>query len=160
MPSVLDRQARELHDVVTELVRRYQFRDRHEICCHGISVSQCYTLQALAADGRMAMGDLADRMRLSVSTMTRVVDQLVAKRLVARHLDANDRRVCAIDLTEAGRALFETITGELIESEKAVLMTIRSSERATVVAALRELVKAIDAWRVRSRCRSEPGGSR
>jgi DNA-binding MarR family transcriptional regulator len=152
MPSVLDRQARELHDAVTDLVRRYQSRDRHEICCHGISVSQCYTLQALAADGRMTMGDLADHVRLSVSTMTRVVDQLVAKRLVARHLDVTDRRVCAIDLTDAGRSLFETITGELIQSEKAVLMTIKPNERAAVVAAVRELVKAIDAWRTGSRC--------
>ena len=74
MSPSLARQAESLYDVFSELVRGYQFRDREGICCHGLSVSQCYTLDALVRHGPASMGELADHLYLEVSTMTRVVD--------------------------------------------------------------------------------------
>jgi hypothetical protein len=47
----LDRDTRDLYAALSDLVRLYQFRDRDTICCHDISVTQCYALQALARGG-------------------------------------------------------------------------------------------------------------
>ncbi|MEE8290017.1 MAG: helix-turn-helix domain-containing protein, partial [Candidatus Tectomicrobia bacterium] len=82
MAQALPQQAQQLHKAVTTLVKKYQFRDRNDICCHGISVSQCYTLQALEEYGVLTMQVLADELQLAVSTVTRIVDQLVNKQLV------------------------------------------------------------------------------
>ena len=62
----LDNPAQRLHRAVTELVRRYQFRDRNEICCFGISVSQCYALEALGRAGELVEVDAAQRARCGV----------------------------------------------------------------------------------------------
>jgi DNA-binding MarR family transcriptional regulator len=146
-PKRTTEQARRLHRAVTELVRRYQFRDRNEICCFGISVSQCYTLEALARAGTLTMGGLASRMQLSVSTMTRVVDQLVAHGLVQRGVDAEDRRVCCVEPTSKGRQLLERISAELLKGERAILDKLPGEHRESVIFALEGLVRAVDEWR-------------
>ena len=45
--EVLAADARELHHVLEELMRVVQFRDRDRICCHDVSVTQCYALRAV-----------------------------------------------------------------------------------------------------------------
>ena len=69
----LEQDAAALHAAVSDLVRVYQFRDRDHICCHDISVTQCYALEAVAERGPMRLGALADRMFLDKSTTSRVV---------------------------------------------------------------------------------------
>jgi DNA-binding MarR family transcriptional regulator len=122
-PQATD-QARRLHRAVTELVRRYQFRDRNEICCFGVSVSQCHALEALGQAGELTMGELASQMHLSVSTMTRVVDQLVARGLAQRGEDAKDRRVCWWSQPQ-GRELLGRISADLLGGETAILARSR-----------------------------------
>ncbi len=152
MSNKLDEQAEMLHRAVSDLIRRYQFRDRREICCHGISVSQCYALTALAEKGQLTMGNLSAHMQLTVSTMTRVVDQLVKKEYVERCIDPEDRRVCCVQLTRGGRALVEQINGELLAVEKGVLEQIDPAARAGVVQAIALLGGAIDRWREEAKC--------
>jgi hypothetical protein len=43
MTERLTEQAAYLQKAVTSLVKKYQFRDRNDICAYGISVSQYYT---------------------------------------------------------------------------------------------------------------------
>ena len=89
----LKRSAMTLHRALTDFVRQYQFRNRNEICCYGITVSQCYLLDALATRGPLSMQELADHLRLKISTVTRLVDGLVKKKLVRRQKDSGDRRI-------------------------------------------------------------------
>ena len=145
--SQTTRQAQRLHRAVTELVRRYQFRDRNEICCFGISVSQCHALEVLGQAGELAMGALASQMHLSVSTMTRVVDQLVARGLAQRGENAEDRRVCCVEPTPKGRELLGRISAELLEGETAILDKVAAEHRESVIHALEELSRAVDEWR-------------
>jgi DNA-binding MarR family transcriptional regulator len=152
MAKDLEQQAEELHQVITDLVKKYQFRDRHEICCYGVSVSQCYALEALDLGGTLTMGELARHMHLTVSTMTRVVDQLVAKELVHRWFGPEDRRVCCVELTKPGRSLLKKIKSELLDTEKEILRKINPEDRETLIFALRELSKAVDHWREKACC--------
>ena len=146
MDERLEKQAIALHNLVAELMKKYQFCDRREICCHGISVSQYYALAALEEAGKLTMGELAKQMHLTVSTMTRIVDQLVGKGLVHRWMDSQDHRVCDVALTQQGRSLLGEITGELLETEKAIFYSIHPEERETLIVALRKLSKAVDQW--------------
>ena len=80
-----------LHKALADLVRAYQFRDRDRICCHDISVTQCYALEALKRDGPMRLNDLAARLFLDKSTSSRVLGALVRKGYAER-LRGFDRR--------------------------------------------------------------------
>ena len=147
MTDQLAEQAKQLHQALTHLVQKYQFRDRNDICCYGISVSQCHTLEALGQHGTLTMQALAQHLHLAVSTVTRVMDQLVDKGLVERHTGATDRRVCEVALTPSGTALLHTLQGELIAREQAVLERLPSDSRAHVIWAIEALSQAVDKWR-------------
>jgi MarR family 2-MHQ and catechol resistance regulon transcriptional repressor len=143
----LEDQAMRLHRAVTALVKRYQFRDRHEICRHGVSVSQCYALEALGESGSMTMGELAAWMHLTVSTMTRIVNQLVARGLVERSFDPQDRRVWRVSLTGQGEAMLISLRTELLATQTAILGRVPADHRETVIGAIDALASAVDAWR-------------
>ena len=147
MKTPLPAQAKQLHQALTHLVQQYQFRDRNDICCYGISVSQCHALEALGEHGTVTMNTLAEHLHLAVSTVTRIVDQLVEKELAERHTGEKDRRVCKVALTPSGAALLRTIQGELIAREQAVLARIPAGSRKHVIWALEALSHAVDEWR-------------
>ncbi|HSE43473.1 MAG TPA: MarR family winged helix-turn-helix transcriptional regulator [Acidobacteriota bacterium] len=98
----------DLYRALTELARRYQFRNRDEICCYGLTVSQCYALQTLQ-DGEHHTGVLSEKLGLDISSTTRLVDQLVRKKLVQRKRGVEDGRVRQIELTDAGKKLMSRI---------------------------------------------------
>lgn len=144
MTSTLTDQARRFYHVFADLVRAYQFRDREETCCHGLSVSQCYTLDTLERHGALSMGELAGHLYLEISSMTRVVDQLVARKLVARITDAADRRVCRVQIARKGRALIAQVRADIVKEHERVLREVSAEGREAVITVLSRLREAFD----------------
>ena len=142
MSPSLHTQAERLCEVFAELVRRYKFRDRDEVCCHGVSVSQCYALESLDTHGPMSMGELAEQLCLEISTVTRVVDHLVREGLAKRARCAEDRRVCRAKVTPRGRSLVRKIRGELVEEYERVLRRVPKESREAVITAMSHLLSA------------------
>jgi DNA-binding MarR family transcriptional regulator len=142
-----DAQVGRFHHELVELVKKYQFRDRNQMVGCGISVSQCYLLECLARFGPQTMNELARRMYLTVSTLTRLVDQLETKRLVTRREDADDRRVRRIQPTARGRRVFQATWSEIFVSERAILESFPASRRTAVIEVLRKLNEAAQGWR-------------
>jgi DNA-binding MarR family transcriptional regulator len=135
-------QARRLYEVFSALVRAYQFRDRDQVACHGLSVSQCYALEWLANQGPATMGVLARRMHLDLSTMTRVVDHLVQARLAERLADPHDRRICRVQITRRGQQHVDRIRADLVAEHKQVLAHVAPESREAVIEAVSRLLDA------------------
>ena len=140
----LEHDAAALHAAVSDLVRVYQFRDRDRICCHDISVTQCYALEAVAAHGPLRLGALADRMFLDKSTTSRVVATLVRKGYLSHGPDAADARASAIAVTKAGRQLYLRITRDLVAQQQEVLQDLDPAVRDGVVEVIRRLASAAE----------------
>jgi DNA-binding MarR family transcriptional regulator len=77
---------------------------------HGMTISEYDVLRALieAPDQRASMGELADRVLLTPSGMTRLVDRLVDRGYVTRETSRADARRQHAVLTDAGRAAWTT----------------------------------------------------
>jgi DNA-binding MarR family transcriptional regulator len=144
--KTLQRQAESMNRLTKELLRKLQMRDRSEITCCGVSVSQCYALDALGEFGEMTMVQLARKMFLDKSTMTRVVDGLIQRELAARRFDDADRRVIWIGLTPAGRQLVAEIRTQQIESLRQILERIPAPERQRLIGTLETLSAAVHDW--------------
>jgi DNA-binding MarR family transcriptional regulator len=149
MSAKFMRQVERLYAVFVELVRRYQFRDRDQVCCHGLSISQSYTLEALAKHESMTMGELAGHLCLKLSTMTRVVDHLAETGLAARAADSKDRRICRVAITKPGRALVSRVRAELVAEYADVLRAVPAESREAVIDAMSYLLAA---FKGRQRC--------
>jgi MarR family transcriptional regulator, 2-MHQ and catechol-resistance regulon repressor len=129
----LQRDAAQLQAAVSELVRVYQFRDRDRICCHDISVTQCYALEMLVEHGPMRLGGLVERLFLDKSTTSRVVSSLVKKGYVEQRPDADDGRATALHVTASGRRLYRRITDDLVEQQKQLLEDLDPEVREGVL---------------------------
>lgn len=114
-PPSLATDARDLHRVLDDLMRVVQFRDRDRICCHDISVTQCYALRALVEEGPMGLNALAESLFLDKSTASRVVAALERKGHLLRRPDPRDGRAVVLEASDGGRRLYRRIEEELIE---------------------------------------------
>ena len=143
--STLDRDAVALHAAVADLVRVYQFRDRDRICCHDVSVTQCYALETLVEHGPIRLSALAERLFLDKSTTSRVVGSLVRKGYVEQRADAKDGRAVTLSATRQGHRLCARITDDLVDQQKQLLQDLDPDVRAGVVQVIRRLARAADA---------------
>ena len=75
---------------------------------HELTFSQFVALKTLAR-GIASVTDLARAAELNPGAMTRLLDRLEAKGLVARVADPGDRRALHIHLTDAGQAIWREI---------------------------------------------------
>jgi DNA-binding MarR family transcriptional regulator len=108
---------------------------------HGLSMASYDVLLRLAraGEGGLRMSDLAERVMLSPSGLTRVVDRLVAKGLVNREEDPEDGRVARASLTERGHR-------ELRRAARTHLRGIRSQFTGRLTEAqLREVAAGLEA---------------
>ncbi len=90
--------------------------------------------------------ELAERLELSASRLTRITDGLVFKGFAKREIDRNDRRNMIITLTDSGKRLVEELNDSYIEIHKQILEEIDSSQHESLIVALRHLLKGLLNW--------------
>jgi len=72
----------------------------------GLSPSYAFLMMVVLEEGSITQGNLADRLKLAPSTVTRFVDKLVSKGLVIRETEG---RTTAISATDKGKETEESI---------------------------------------------------
>lgn len=93
------------------LVRRLDQELRQEIGIPLAWYDVLVTLSESEAGGRLRMHDLAERVLITRSNCTRLVDRMVERGLVRREADPSDRRGVVAVVTDEGRALFRRAAG-------------------------------------------------
>ena len=117
----LESDARSLQTVLDELFRIIQFRDRDRICCHDVSVTQCYALKILVAGGPVSLNSLAEGLYLDKSTASRVASALEEKGYLIRRRDPEDGRALLLEASEGGARLFRRIEADLVRETGRIL---------------------------------------
>lgn len=141
-PGRLEANAAALHEALSELVRVYQFRDRDRICCHDISVTQCYALEALLRRGPSGLNELAAELYLDKSTASRVVATLERKRYVSRAPHPEDGRAIVLTVTPAGKRLCDRIRTDLVAEAKQLLEDFEPEVREGAARLILRLARA------------------
>jgi DNA-binding MarR family transcriptional regulator len=108
----------------------------------GISLAYYDVLLELSAesDGRLRMSDLGERVVLSRTRVSRLVDEMVGAGLVTREANAEDRRSAYAVITEAGRESFRAAAPRYLDLiEERVADGLTSAELATLARLLDRL---------------------
>jgi len=120
---------------VTRLVRAHAWGRRQP----DLTDVQLRTLALINAYPGCVPSALADYLLLSRPAVTRVVDELVAKKLVARQPDAADRRRIELRPTAAGRRRVEAYLAGARSAVARHLADLSPADRAVVRRAMRIL---------------------
>lgn len=140
----MEKDAEQLYEALVQLVRVYQFRDREQICCHDISVTQGYALEALVERGQMRLGDLAEVLMIDKSTTSRVVDSLVRKGLIARVHSMEDRRAVRLAPTKKGDVLYQKIRVSMVDAKKVLIEDLSPEVRQAAIELIKRLTRAAE----------------
>src|SRR4051794_5542836 len=73
----------------------------------GITVVQLKTLHIISLNPNIGLGDLAERLKLTNSTVSGVIDRLVYQDMVVRSVPPENRRAVSIYLTNKGKGILE-----------------------------------------------------
>jgi DNA-binding MarR family transcriptional regulator len=110
-------------------------------CGVPVSVSEAFALDALQ-DGPLRQQELATRLHLTKSTVSRLLDDMTDKRLVRRRADPSDGRAVSIELLSLGRKRAEQLRTARNTKYSALLEAIPAAERHHVIEAVRVLAAA------------------
>ncbi|MGV9193765.1 MarR family winged helix-turn-helix transcriptional regulator [Microbacterium sp. MC2] len=121
----LSREAADFRMATFRLARRL----RSERAVDRMSDGQFAVLAALTVHGTHALGELAERERVSAPSMNRTVNCLEESGYVTRTPDPDDRRKVNIDITEAGRAVVEETVRRRDSWLEAVLVSLDPEQR-------------------------------
>lgn len=101
------------------------------------------TLRRAGPPFELTAGQLVAASMVTSGAVTNRVDRLVAKRLVDRRHDPDNRRQVLIRLTDAGRQLIDEAVAAHVQHEDALLAGLTERDRAQVARLLRKLLLSL-----------------
>ncbi len=136
----------ELQERMIALIRAFGLHKPDETPCgEPVSVAEAHALMELSReDGPLVQKELAARLRLEKSTVSRLVGMLEERGWVGRCRSPKDGRALEVSLTEAGRKAAAEIAGARRAKFARVLEAIPEGERASVLEAMKTLEEAMN----------------
>ncbi|MBE0643734.1 MAG: MarR family transcriptional regulator [Bacteroidetes bacterium] len=133
------RKAERLADLTLGLVGCCQTKQEEIAERAHLSLSEFKCLRAFRHDTEMSVKDIAHRMSLTSSRLTRIIDGLVKKRYVTRHIDPNDRRIVNVRLTKQGEIVARKVTNDCTHVYEQVLGILQQKDHDRIINAINEL---------------------
>lgn len=134
-----------LHSALTRLAKVYQFRDKDQSTCHGVTVTQCYALEMIVERGPLTVNALAEELKLNKSSASRAADTLAERGLVRRAANPDSGRSILLFPTREGKKLHTRIKQDLLATEAAILAAYPRKMWQATSAILEQLAAAASA---------------
>ncbi len=133
-----DESAREVLEVVPLIMRTIRAQMRN---CRvpDLSVPQFRALTFLHGRQGASLSDVAEHVGLSLPSMSKMIDGLVARRLVSRQTHPEDRRRVTLTLTAHGQTVLQVAYEATRACLAERLAALSASERTTVARAMGSL---------------------
>jgi MarR family transcriptional regulator for hemolysin len=134
------------------LARRWRAEADKTLAALGLSHASGWVLLHVGRLGdAVRQSDLAAAVDIRGPSMVRLIDRLEADRLIERRVEAHDRRINRIHLTDDGHALVERIEQALQEARAAMFAGVETAELAVATRVLQHIDRRIGARARRAR---------
>ena len=122
-----------LRSAVQQFIRLFGVLEQTETPCgFSMSLSQVFALQELEKSS-MSMKELAEKLRLERSSVSRLIDSLVKGGFVSRELNEQNRREVVLRLTEKGERSMETLREQSIRFYESILRDVETNDQHKVL---------------------------
>jgi MarR family 2-MHQ and catechol resistance regulon transcriptional repressor len=129
--TALDRNAIDLRDLVQEILK--QFQCVNAAAANGphveLNMQELRVVEFLGNEGPRIMRELAEHLSVAVNSMTSIADHLERKGLVRRQRSEQDRRVVRVELTDAGRRIYESLVETNMRLFRSMLRALNEDEQ-------------------------------
>jgi DNA-binding MarR family transcriptional regulator len=134
----------DLQERMIALIRAFGLHKPDETTCgNPVSVAEAHALMELSRAETLVQKELASRLRLEKSTVSRLVGLLEGRGWVERSRSPEDGRAVELRLTGAGRKMAERIAKARRVKFARVLKAIPEGERESVLESMKILEEAM-----------------
>jgi DNA-binding MarR family transcriptional regulator len=137
-------EAQQFGDALARVSRRVKTAAAEAMRELGVHAGQNFILEELKRDDALTPGELARRIGVEVSTVTRAAQRMEAAGLVQRVRDDADARLVRVALTETGRSVARKLPAVLGGVYEDALDGLTATEQATLVRLLRRLADGVE----------------
>lgn len=109
-----------------------------------ISLSESYALFELTEGAPLTQRELAERLDLEKSTVSRLVAGLERRELVTRRRNPDNRRLSQVAITGHGRRVLNGMAAAMLEHHARISAAMTAAERDALATGLAALVRAMD----------------
>ena len=137
-------EAARLHELLMEVVRvAGLLQPDQAVSGHPVSLSQAFALHELDIGAPLSQRDLAERLRLEKSSVSRLAAQLEGQGLLVRERDPDNHRQYRLRLTDRGRATHAQMATTFHRQYECWVEAMTPGERAALLKGLPALVRVI-----------------
>ena len=138
--------ASRLANLTFSLLANCQEKEVHLAELHGLTQAEFRCLRLFGTDESLNNKTIAERMNLSPSRLTRIIDGLVKKRYIRRDIDSNDRRNMKVNLSTKGKSLVQQLNKAYVDIHEEILLDIDPSQHEQLIVAMTHLLEALEKW--------------
>jgi DNA-binding MarR family transcriptional regulator len=110
---------------------------------HPVSLSQAFALHELDTGTSLSQRDLAERLQLDKSSVSRMAAEMERKGLLVRERDPDNHRQYRLRLTDQGRATHAQMASTFHKQYECWVAAMSPTERAALLEGLPALVRVI-----------------
>jgi DNA-binding MarR family transcriptional regulator len=138
-------QSRRLRDAMVWLVRGFTLYDpRKAYPDFYLSPQQSYVLSVVHDHGPITPGEVAKRLRLEKSHLTKIVNSLITMGAIAKEADTGDRRRLMLKLSAKGIEIFRDLDKASVDSYVKLMANVPPEDRKMVIRAVEVMLKAME----------------
>lgn len=142
--------AEKLANVTFNLLANCQEKEVRLAELHGLTQAEFRCLRLFGTDESLNNKQIAERMNLSPSRLTRIIDGLVKKEYILREINPNDRRNMIVELSKKGQALVTQLNKAYINIHSEILEDIDPDQHLPLITAMNQLLSALEKWLAKS----------
>lgn len=115
-----------------------------ELRTHGLTIANWRIMAVLDYNPSITVNTLAHYAMLEQSTLSRILKQMEADGLLVNAASPKDRRVRAINLTDLGRARYDTVRNMTMTHVSRIVGGLNRAERAQLTSFVSRMQKSLD----------------
>ena len=138
--------AGKLADLTFSLLSSCQEKESRLAAQHGLTQAEFRCLRLFGAEETLNNKKIAERMGLSPSRLTRIIDGLVQKEYIVREINNADRRNMRVSLSSRGVEIVHLLNQTYIDIHKEILFNIDESQHQPLICAMTNLLSAVQQW--------------
>ncbi len=138
--------AERLANLTFSLLANCQEKEVRLATIHNLTQAEFRCLRLFGTDESVNNKRIAERMNLSPSRLTRIIDGLVEKEYIVREIDSEDRRNMRVMLSKKGKQLVNQLNKAYVQIHNEILQDIDTSQHEPLITAMQHLLEALENW--------------
>ncbi len=138
--------AAKLADLTFQLLANCQEKEARLAENYGLTQSEFRCLRLFNKNDVLNNKQVAERMNLSPSRLTRIIDGLVAKDYIIRQIEPLDRRNMKVELSKRGKVIVQKLNDAYVKIHREILEDINKAQHKPLINAMENLLVALQKW--------------